>query len=48
MKRRTVEEPVKNFSKIGKVDMLESNLSNLEVVLIINEVSIENWPSIYG
>ena len=43
-KRRTVEELMKNFSKIDKVETLESSMSNFEAVLIMNEVSVDEWP----
>ena len=43
LKRRTVEEAVRNFSKLDKIDHLEAGLSNFEALLSIHDVNEDNW-----
>ena len=43
LKRRTVEEALRNFPKLDKIDHLEAGLSNFEALLSIHDVNEDNW-----
>ena len=43
LKRRTVEEAVRNFSKLDKIDLLEAGLSNFEALLSIHDANEDDW-----